>query len=182
MNHRVPGPQGNAHPTMAPHGYFPCQGDDVWLALAVRSEAEWQALCQTMVRPELAQDPRFVDMARRQRHREALEAAIAAWTRTQDVEVVTRQLQAVGVAAMPLRTVEGRGRDPHMQARQTHAQIDHPFTGIEYMHNIPWKLSETPPHIRGPAPQVGQHNDYVFGELLGLSAEEQRKLAADGCL
>jgi formyl-CoA transferase len=50
------------------------------------------------------------------------------------------------------------------------------------MHNIPWKLSETPPKIQGPAPQVGQHNDYVFGELLGLSAAEQRQLAEDGCL
>jgi hypothetical protein len=79
-------------------------------------------------------------------------------------------------------TVEGRGHDPHMQARQTHEQIDHPFTGIEHMHNIPWKLSDTPPKIRGPAPHVGQHNDYVFGELLGLSAEAQRQLAEDGCL
>jgi crotonobetainyl-CoA:carnitine CoA-transferase CaiB-like acyl-CoA transferase len=150
--------------------------------LAVRAEPEWQALCEVMAQPALAQDPRFDKMARRQQNREALESVIAAWTRTQDVEAVARQLQDVGVAAMPLRTVEGRGKDPHMQARQTHEQIDHPFTGIEHMHNIPWKLSETPPKIQGPAPQVGQHNDYVFGELLGLSAAEQRQLAEDGCL
>ncbi len=182
MNNRAPGPQGNAHPTMAPHGYFPCRGDDAWLALSVRSEEEWQALCRVMARPELACDPRFDDMVRRQTHREALEAEIATWTRTCDVDIVTRELQDAGVPAMPLRTVEGRGNDPHMQARGTHEQIDHPFTGMEHMHNIPWKLSETPPKIQGPAPQVGQHNDYVFGELLGLSAEEQRQLAEDGCL
>jgi formyl-CoA transferase len=135
-----------------------------------------------MARPHLTREPRFADIARRQQHREALEAEIAAWTQTQDIDVVARQLQDAGVAAMPLRTVEGRGNDPHMRARQTHEQIDHPFTGIEYMHNIPWKLSDTPPKIQGPAPQVGQHNDYVFGELLGLSAEEQRQLADDGCL
>ncbi len=135
-----------------------------------------------MARPELAEDSRFDDLAQRQRHREALEAQIAVWTRTQDVDAVARQLQDVGVAAMPLRTVEGRGNDPHMQARQTHEQIDHPFTGIEHMHNIPWKLSDTAPKIQGPAPHVGQHNAYVFGELLGLSAEEQRQLAEAGCL
>ncbi len=182
MNQRAPGPQGNAHPMMAPHGYFPCRGDDVWLALAARSEAEWRSLCRVMGRPQLAQDPRFETLAGRQEHREALEAEIAAWTQTQDVEAAARQLQAAGLAAMPLRTVAGRGEDAHLQARRTHEQIDHPFTGVEYMHSIPWKLSETPPQIRGPAPQVGQHNAYVFGELLGLSAEEQQQLAEDGCL
>jgi crotonobetainyl-CoA:carnitine CoA-transferase CaiB-like acyl-CoA transferase len=83
---------------------------------------------------------------------------------------------------MPLRTVEGRGNDPHLQARQTHTEIDHPGPGLEYMHNIPWHMSDTPPRIQGPAPQVGQHNAYVFGALLGLSPEVQQQLADDGIL
>jgi benzylsuccinate CoA-transferase BbsF subunit len=182
MNNRKPRPQGNRHPTMAPHGFYPCRGDDVWLALAVRSEVEWQALCQVMAQPELAQDVRFQDMYQRQRHLEALDAQIARWTRTQDVETATRQLQAAGIAAIPLRTAPGRGRDPHMRARQTHVVIDHPGSGREYLHNIPWHMSGTPPRIQGPAPQVGQHNTYIFGELLGLSPQAQKQLEADGAL
>ncbi len=182
LNQRVPGPQGNAHPTMAPHGYYPCEGDDVWLALAVRSDDEWRALCGVMGQPELAQDERFQDMYQRLQHREALDTCVSVWTRTQEVEALTRRLQGAGIAAMPLRTVEGRGKDPHMQARGSHEAIDHPFTGLEYLHNIPWHMSATPPRIQGPAPQVGQHNAYVFGELLGLSAAEQQQLADDGVL
>jgi crotonobetainyl-CoA:carnitine CoA-transferase CaiB-like acyl-CoA transferase len=81
-----------------------------------------------------------------------------------------------------LRTVAGRFHDPHLQARQTHCEIDHPGTGVQKMHNIPWHLSTTPAHIQGPAPQVGQHNHDVLGKLLGLSQTEQERLAADGVL
>jgi len=182
MNQRVRGPQGNAHPTMAPHGYYPCQGDDVWLALAVRSEAEWQSLCTVMGQPNLAQDARFGDMYQRLQHRAALDAKVMAWTQTQDAEDAAKRLQGAGIAAMPLRTVEGRGNDPHLRAGQTHTEIDHPGVGWEYMHNIPWHMSDTPPRIQGPAPRVGQHNAYVFGELLGLSPEVQQHLADAGIL
>ncbi len=182
LNRRVPGPQGNTHPTMAPHGYYPCQGDDIWLALAIRSESEWQALCRVMGRADLAHHPRFQDMYQRQQHRQELDDHLAAWTRTQDVDAAVQQLQDAGVAAIPLRTVEARGRDAHMQARHTHEAIEHPGTGLEYLHNIPWHMSDTPPHIQGPAPQVGQHNAYVFGELLGLSPEAQAQLAEEGVL
>jgi benzylsuccinate CoA-transferase BbsF subunit len=182
MHDRAPGPQGNRHPTMAPHGFYPCRGDDVWLALAVRSEMQWQALCQVMAQPELARDARFQDMYQRQCHREALDAQIAHWTQAQDAETLTRRLQAVGIAAMPLRAVAGRGHDPHLQARQTHTAMDHPGVGLAYLHNIPWHMSHTPPRIQGPAPQVGQHNAYVFGELLGLSPQARQQLEADGVL
>ncbi|MEE9147360.1 MAG: CoA transferase [Candidatus Tectomicrobia bacterium] len=182
MNQRGCGPQGNAHPTMAPHGYYPCRGDDVWLALAVRSEAEWQALCALMERPELVGDSRFHDLYQRLRHGQELDQQVASWTQTQDVDSVTQRLQDAGIAAMPLRTVESRGADPHLQARNSHTAIDHPGSGLEYLHNIPWHMSHTPSRIQGPAPQVGQHNAYVFGELLGLSAAQQQQLAEDGIL
>jgi benzylsuccinate CoA-transferase BbsF subunit len=180
LNQRIPGPQDNLHPCMAPHGYYPCQGDDAWVALAVRSEREWQTLCDLMGKPELAHDARFQDMYQRQVHRQALDQHVAAWTRTQDVESLTKRLQEAGIAAMPLRTVEGRFHDAHLLARQTHVEIDHPAVGRELLHTIPWHLSDTPPHVQGPAPQVGEHNAYVLGELLGLSAEEQERLVAEG--
>jgi benzylsuccinate CoA-transferase BbsF subunit len=182
LNQRTPGPQDNQHPSMAPHGYYPCRGDDVWLALAVRSESEWQALCGLMGQPKLAREPRFQDMYQRLRHRQELDRQVAAWTRTQDADRLAGSLQEVGIAAMPLRTAEGRFHDTHLRARQTHVEIDHPDIGRELLHTIPWHLSGTPPRIQGPAPQVGGDNAYVLGELLGLSRQEQDRLAAEGIL
>lgn len=182
LNQRLPGPQGNDHPTMAPHGYYPCRGDDVWIALAIRSDGEWRTLCDVMSQPELARDARFLDAYERLRHRQELDRQVSAWTCTQDVKRLADQLQETGIAAMPLGTVEARFHDPHLQARQTHTEIDHPGLGRELLHTIPWHLSDTPPRIQGPAPRVGEHNAYVLGGLLGLSTEEQERLAAEGVL
>jgi benzylsuccinate CoA-transferase BbsF subunit len=182
LNQRVPGPQDNQHPRMAPHGYYPCQGNDVWLALAIRSEPEWQTLCDLMGQAELATDGRFCDMYQRLTHRQELDLQVAAWTQGQEVESLARHLQEAGIAAMPLRTVEGRFHDAHLRARQTHIEFDYPGVGKELLHTIPWRLSDTPPRIQGHAPRVGEHNAYVLGELLGLSTEEQQKLAEEGVL
>lgn len=182
LNRRVPGPQDNRHPAMAPHGYYPCRGDDVWLALAIRSDSEWQTLCSLMGQPELAHDRRFLDTYQRLRHLRDLDHQVETWTRTQEVESLGRRLQEAGIAAMPLRTVEGRFHDAHLRARQTHIEIDHPGSGRELLHTIPWHLSDTPPRIQGPAPRVGEHNAYVLGELIGLSVAEQERLAAEGVL
>ena len=182
MNQQVPGPQDNLHPGMAPHGYYPCQGDDVWLALAIRSNPEWHTLCRLMGQPDLAHDARFCDMYQRLQHRHDLDQHIANWTGSQEAESLCTRLQAAGIAAMPLRTVEGRMHDAHLQARRTHIEIEHPGSGKELLHTIPWHLSDTRPQIQGPAPQVGQHNAYVLGEILGLYEAEQAQLAADGVL
>ena len=167
---------------MAPHGYYPCAGDDAWLALAIRSDAEWQALCELMQAPERISEPQFRDTHQRIKQRAEIDALISQWTQAQDAEVLFQSLQAVGIAAMPLRTVQGRFHDTHLQARGTHSEIDHPGTGVQKMHNIPWHLSATPPRIQGPAPQVGEHNAYVLGEILGLSATQQKQLETDGVL
>jgi benzylsuccinate CoA-transferase BbsF subunit len=182
MNGRVPGPQGNQHPELAPHGYYPCQGDDHWLALAVRTEQEWQTLCAVMGHPEVAHEVRFSAGDQRLRHRRELDELLATWTRSREVIELARLLQEAGIAAMPLNTVEGRFHNAHLRARQTHIEMHHPTTGRELMHLIPWHLSDTPPYPQGPAPLVGEHNDYVLGELLGLSSHEQEQLAAEGVL
>jgi benzylsuccinate CoA-transferase BbsF subunit len=182
FNQRVPGPQDNQHPAMSPHGYYPCQGDDVWIAIAIRTDSEWQTLCELMGQPELAHDQRFQDMFQRLRHRQEVDQRLAAWTSAQEVESLATRLQEARIAAMPLCTVDRRLHDAHLQARQTHCEVEQPGTGRELLHVIPWRLSDTPPAIRGPAPRVGEHNAYVLGDLLGLSAEEQARLAADGIL
>jgi benzylsuccinate CoA-transferase BbsF subunit len=180
MNGRVRGPVGNAHPTFAPHDNYRCAGDDAWVAIAVRSEDEWRTFCQAIGHPELLGDPRFADAYLRRRHGTELRAVITRWTSQHTPAEVMQTLQAAGVAAMPVMTLEDQFRDPHLREREIHVESEHPKVGLEFLHGIPWRLSDTPGRISRPAPLLGEHNQYVFGELLGLQeAEIQRLVEAE---
>lgn len=182
MNGRVLSSVGNTHPTMAPHNNYRCAGDDVWVAIAVRSEADWRAFCQAARHPEWADDPRFADAYLRTHHRDELDALITTWTSQRTPYDVMESLQAAGIAAMPVMNVEDQFMDPHLRARQVHVECEHPRVGIEWLHGIPWHLSATPGRIRRPAPLLGEHNQYVFGELLGLPAAEIQRLMEAGAI
>ena len=78
---------------------------------------------------------------------------------------------------MPCLNQEGRYFDPHLQDRECYVDVEHPVLGTEPLYGIPHKFSRTPGRIQGRAPLMGEHNDYVIGELLGLSAQERTSLA-----
>ena len=180
MNGRVLGPVGNAHPSMMPHDNYRCAGDDAWVAIAVRSEAEWQALCLATGHAEWADDSRFGDAYLRRQHRAELDGLITNWTRQYTPYEVMETLQAAGVAAMPVMNLEDQFRDPHLREREIHLESEHPRVGLEFLHGIPWRLSGTPGRISRPAPLLGEHNHYVFSDLLGLpEAEIQRLMQAE---
>jgi crotonobetainyl-CoA:carnitine CoA-transferase CaiB-like acyl-CoA transferase len=86
------------------------------------------------------------------------------------------RLQAAGVASMPVMNLEDQFRDAHLRQREIHLECEHPKVGLEFLHGIPWRLSDTPGRISRPAPLLGEHNHYVFGELLGLSDAEIQQL------
>jgi len=182
MNGRVLSPVGNAHPRMVPHDNYRCAGDDAWVAIAVASEAEWRAFCQTTGHAEWADDPRFADAYRRRRHSAELDVLITTWTGQRTPYEVMEILQAAGVAAMPVMNLEDQFRDPHLRARDIHLESEHPKVGLEFLHGIPWRLSDTPGRIRRPAPLLGEHNQYVFGELLGLPDAEIQRLVEAGAI
>jgi benzylsuccinate CoA-transferase BbsF subunit len=182
MNGRVLRPAGNAHPTMVPHDNYRCQGDDAWVAIAVRSEDEWRAFCRATGHPEWAADPRFADAYRRRQHRSELDALITSWTNQRTPYAVMEILQAAGVAAMPVMNLEDQFRDPHLREREIHLESEHPKVGLEFLHGIPWRLSDTPGRIRRPAPLLGEHNQYVFGELLGLPEAAIQRLVDAGAI
>jgi len=182
MNGRVLTPVGNMHPTMVPHNNYRCAGEDAWVAIAVRSEAEWQAFCRATEHPECAADPRFPDAYRRLQHRPELDEFITTWTSQRTPYDVMEILQGAGVAAMPVMNLEDQFRDPHLRHREVHRECEHPKVGIEWLHGIPWHLSETPGRIRRPAPLLGEHNQYVFGDLLGLPEAEIQRLMEAGAI
>ncbi len=182
MNGRVQRPMGNRHPTMAPHGVYPCAGDDRWIAVAVGTDAEFAALCRVMGRPELADDERFVDVLSRLRNRDALDAIIADWTRRHDHLELMYRLQAAGVPAGAV--VDGREllADPHLKAREFFRELDQPGAGRYPVSFGGLKLHRTPARIIRPAPRLGEHNEYILKELLGLSDEEIAALERDGVI
>jgi crotonobetainyl-CoA:carnitine CoA-transferase CaiB-like acyl-CoA transferase len=179
MTGRIPGRKGNSDDFVAPHNVYPCWGIDRWLAIAVESDEEFGALCGVMGKPELSNDPRFAKGAERKRNELALDEIIAAWTRTQDRDHAANLLLAAGVAAAPSRDAQDLFRDPHLRARGMFAEVEHPQGGHHDVVGLPWKISDVEPKLRR-APRLGQDNDYVFGQVLGLEASEIDRLRSDG--
>ena len=179
MTGTIPAPSGNDDPDFAPNNNYPCAGEDSWVAISVCADAEWDALASIVGGGALALDARFADHAARWQNRRALDAAISDWTRTLTSWEVTELLQARGVAAMPVMNIADQFADPHLTARETYVEIDHPHVGAEMVYGVPWRFSDTPGGVRSPAPLLGQHNDYVLGEVLGIDAGRLEQFAAD---
>ena len=172
----VPKPPGNDDPGFAPHNNYPCSGEDAWVAIAVRTDAEWGALAGVIEDDVLSKDRRFANSASRWDNRRALDEIISSWTRTLTPRQVMERLQAVGVAAMPVMNIADQFADPHLNARETYAEIDHPHIGAEMLYGVPWRFSDTPGGVRTPAPLLGQHNRYILSELLGIEDDELARL------
>ena len=176
MTGRVMEPHGNHDPVMAPYGNYPCQGEDRWVSIAVRTEEEWQGLKTAMGDPDWTNDSRFASKFQRMKHRKELDRHLSKWTEDRTAQEATEALQAHGVASAPVMNAEDRLSDPHFQERGLYQDIHHPALGSEPIFNLMWKLSKNPPAIRRHAPLLGEHNQQVFGGILGLSHDEIKNL------
>ena len=176
MNGRVLGTLGNRHPTMCPHNNYRCKGDDKWVSIAVQTEEEWKAFCEAIGNPPWVQDERFADRYSRIKNREELDKLISQWTINYTYYEIMETLQKSGVAAAPCLDTEGRFFDPHLQARQTYMEVEHPATGVDWVANSAWRMSENPTEIHHRSPLFGEHNNYVFRELLAMTDEEITRL------
>jgi benzylsuccinate CoA-transferase BbsF subunit len=176
MNGRVAGPTGNRHPIMAPHGNYPCKGEDKWVSIAVKTEDEWNGFAKAVGNPEWTKDQRFSDKLKRIKNASDLDEYIAKWTRNYTDYEATEIFQNNGVAAAPLLTTEGIFADPQFNSRHTFVEVNHPVVGGESIYNLPWKMSACPPKKMRHAPLLGEHNKYVFGQILKLSNEDISQL------
>ncbi len=182
VQQRQPAPSGNAHPDMAPHGIYPAAGSDAWLTIAVSSNAQWQALCALVPGAPWAGDARHASLAGRQTSAAQIDAALARWTATQPRDELVARLRAAGIASSPVLSVQEQWHDPHLAARGVKTRVTIPFYGEEDMFRAPWVFSDFAPHIERCGPALGEHNDFVFGELLGLPAAEIAELKAAGVI
>ncbi|MBI2906607.1 MAG: CoA transferase [Chloroflexi bacterium] len=182
MNGRVWGRLGNRHLLMVPHGCYRCRGEDRWIAIAVASDQEWSSFCGAIGQPEWTRDARFVTSAGRLANEDELDRLIESWTRQRDHREATRVLQEAGVAAGAVLTAEDLCHDPHIVARGIVQQVAHCETGPGLLPGTTIKLSRTPGGIRKAAPCLGEDNEYVLGELVGMSAEDVAELADRGVI
>ncbi len=178
-NRTLPERVGNRSPHAAPHGAFPCRGEDRWCAIAVETEAQWQALGRVAGHPEWAEDPRFSTLAARKRHEGELEALLAEWTRTHEASELAERLQAAGVPAAPVQRTSDLFADPQLAHRLAWRELPHPVLGRFHYVAPPFRLSENPAQVRR-SPLLGEHTGWLCREVLGLSEEEVRELEAEG--
>ncbi len=170
--------QGNTDPGMAPHGVYPAAAPDSWLTIAVRHETAWRGLLRAMRGETLGTDSRFATLASRLANRAALDEGVAAWTRTQDANEAASLLQAEGVAAHASWDSREIVADPHLRARGAIIEVPEPGGDeIRAAVRAPMHLSAADGiGISRPTPALGEHEDYVFGEMLGLSRAERSRL------
>ena len=180
MNGRDAAPMGNHHPAMAPHNCYPCQGEDTWLVIAVATDAEWQRLYHALGNPTWATAKKFATLPSRLQHQDELDSHLAAWTATQDARTAMEHLQAHGVAAGMVFSEPEAYADPHLQARGFFETVTHRECGTHRYPGMLWKMSKTPGNIRSAACCLGEHNDYVYRELLGMSDTEITRLRQEG--
>ncbi|HEX7753001.1 MAG TPA: CoA transferase [Novosphingobium sp.] len=167
---------GNDHPRMAPHGVYPAAGEDRWVSVAVASDAEWRALAAILG----IDDPRFATEAQRHGLREELNELVSGWTRTQDANAAAERLQAAGVAAHASWTTPEIAADPHLQARGAIQEVAEPDGKLRAAVGVPMRLSKGAGiGIHSGTPRLGEHEDYVYGDLLGLSRAERSALEGD---
>jgi len=161
---------------MAPHGCYPCRGENKWIAIAVATDDEWSALRQAMDNPPWAKEKRFGDQLGRSKNQNELDSQIGKWTVQYDHIELMHLLQNQGIAAGAVLDQSEVMDDPHLKERNCYVEIDHPETGVRPYARSPWNMSRTPQTEWRRAPMLGEHNRYVLGELLGLSDQEIAQL------
>jgi crotonobetainyl-CoA:carnitine CoA-transferase CaiB-like acyl-CoA transferase len=180
IDQQLPRRIGNRHAYYAPHGCYPAAGDDKWITVACRSDAEFAALCGAIGQPDLAHDARFATAHERYQNQGDLDSIIADWTRKLDRSESFRLLTEAGVAAAPVLNHIDIYDDPHFRARGFFERVTHADAGEWDMERPLYRFDRRPTSIRRNAPMFGEHNDYVFRELLGLSAQDIEQLEQEG--
>ena len=168
-------------PGVAPSNAYPTKEGDVVL-IAANRDTVFDRFAEAIGHPEWAQDRRFSTHAARGAHQQSLDGLIAQETTRRTAPDLLEALHAAGVPAG--KVFQGRDMldDPHFLARQAIVWVLHPELGRFPMQRPVPQLSDTPGEVRSPGPELGEHNDSVYREVLGLSREEIDRLRSAGAI
>lgn len=178
LNGHIQQAEGNHHPEMAPHHVYPCAGGE-WISLAAPGGEQWRALARAMGQAELAGDARFATLADRKANEAELDRLIADWTARQDTLELVSKLQAAGIPAGKSQSSIDLIADQTLWGRGFYPDVVDADGSMRPIVGPSWKMSRGA-EINDAAPRLGEHNAYIFGEVLGLSARDQEELTAAG--
>ena len=163
---------GNRSDAMAPHGAFPCQGEDQWCAIAVENDQQWAGLRKAMGEPDWAKDERFDGLAGRLAHQDEIESKLSEWTMTKPPRAVMDTLILEGVPAGVVQRSSDLQEDPQLAHRGFFRNLDHQEMGTIPYPGHQFRISGYDSGPRSAAPVLGQHNEEVLRDLLGMTDEE----------
>ena len=182
VNKHIVTRMGNRDRYMSPHGVYPCRGTDRWVAIAVANEEQWRCFCQVIDHPDWTRDPKFATILSRKQNEEELDRLIGEWTRGYTAEQVMAMMQDAGVPAGVVQTGEDLLHDPQMKHRQHYRFLNHTEIGPHPFNAPAYRLSKTPCDMNRPAPCLGEHNAYVYKEILGFSDDGIADMMVEGVI
>lgn len=171
---------GNKRNYAAPHGAYPCKGEDRWIAIGVQTDEEWNSFCRVIGNPDWTSEKRFSTMSGRIENNEELDKLVGMWTIDFTAEQVMVMMQAAGVSAGVVATAEDAELDPQFKHYDFFREMDHPVLGKRTFYHPPgFKLSKATAELHRP-PLLGEHNEYICTEILGMTEKEYDRLAEEG--
>jgi len=182
VNGRILKRRGNRDPYAAPHGSYRCQGDDSWCAIAVATDNDWEAFCEVIGNPAWTRDQRFASPAARKENENQLDRLVEEWTVRHSAPDVMRMMQERGVPAGVVQKNEDLFNDPQLRHRDSHERLNHPELGTVLHQRPAYRLSRTPCRLTSTGPNLGEHNEYVFKEILGFSDDEIADMLIEGAI
>ena len=178
VNNRISPPRGNRNPQFAPHNCYRCKDDDRWCVISVSNEDEWKQLCRALESPKWAEDAKFKNMEARLKNARDLDENIEGWTKQHTPHQVMKILQSFGVAAAAVQNGEDLYYDLQLRDRGHMVDLMAGRQGPVTFDGPPLHLSDGQrTEVKG-APRLGEHDNYVYKQLLGLSQTEIDKLTA----
>lgn len=170
----APRRDGNDHPEFAPHGVYPCLGEDRWILIQVTCEDQWTALksvCEDL--------GAFGETQERIEMRSELNQILSRWTAGQDSQQLMHHLQSLGITAATLHNGQALLEDKHLQAREYLQWLDRPYMGVQPHPSLPFRDGSKPPKLANAAPTLGQHNKQVLSGILHLTDDQLEQLEND---
>lgn len=180
VNGRIRKTEGNRSPNTAPYGIYQCLGEDRWCAIAVCTEEQWKAFCEVIEKPVLVNDEKFSTLQSRKENENELDRLIAEWTLRKTPKEVMQAMQARKVPAGVVQTGEDLLlNDEQVREMRNFVELDHP-DGKALCEGVAITFSETPGRVRTAGPSMGEHNEHVYGQILGMTEDEINECYVEG--
>jgi benzylsuccinate CoA-transferase BbsF subunit len=178
VNGRIFERNGNRLPYAAPHGVYPCKGEDRWVAISVFNDEEWHCFCEAIGNPDWCKSTRFASLNERKKNEDELDMLISKWSINYAPEQVENIMQKAKVAAHTVLSVKELFDDPQLEHRNHFRLFHHKVMGPTRFEGLAIKLSKTPDRMWSPA-AYGEHNEYVFKEMMKMTDDEISDLIAE---